>query len=920
MDDPWANAWHEPAKRQPSDAETDIALPSWSTGAAVSWAEPSTDQTSLWVPSEPAGTGWASPYDDIPLGQPSLSVSPPVNHELPLPSTPPEPASPKSTSESIQDPEIRPASPDAFGTFETVSKANEPDLDPWAVGSVVSPADTEQGDVWVPSWDASDHEVKTESPVDEWEEAKRQKARQDEHVPPELLASILDDFKSLSSDLWPIQSPPEDHAQVRSGLENIEGLDSITNRLMPRDLTLPSSLQFSKTFTAKHMGDALRLSRHVPITRLSPFTLYMASKGSTEWEVSVKSRIDFTNDDLLPPGWRVVEKEKEEPSPTVEMKKKGSGGLLSFFGRKSANPSVEANPRRSESPGLAPSISTTVSSSNGSVSSPVTRSTRPSLDSAKSSTHSSTPNLLGSGPVADFTLITSAPSSQITAPGIAEQTPQAPSAVSRFLGRFARNKASGSLVKDSLALSTDDLEFLSDIVPSANDEADENDQLKELSDMLNRTPSSTALPPLLAPPPRAPPTNLVSENLTSQALKSSAHPQVDPFSIFDSPSTMSKVTMPAVQPVIPSLPPSQLPTTSIPPLRPLTSSHDRTESQGAPSSSRSNGHSSSPFDTSAFTARSQTPSSGRRAPIAIMSTGSSSSSNSGSIATLPPAPILPPPPPTKFPSTPSHSRASSQRNIFEDEHELASFRAPPVFQSSLPSDSSTSSVFSDQSLFPDTSSHQTKSNSNLFDDFDDFVSSPIHDPSPPQTPAKPSLLSQPPTAPSPEMPSQPPPQPPTKHPSTPPRKGSRAADYQRTLSLVNLAASRTGRWPAPPSPLPELLPPPPGGPHASSTSSTAALLSSMQAQQKDAISAVASSTSSPSGFPLVIRPPGFSGLQTSTMSPSPPPRLGVASPAPRANHVKNGLEPAPASSVLKYTPSATPGGLSAQDLSFFEGL
>lgn len=659
------------------------------------------------------------------------------------------------------------------------------------------------------------------------------------------------------------------------------------------------------------MGDALRLSRHVPITRLSPFTLYMASKGSTAWEVSVKSRIEVGHDDVLPPGWRVVEKEKEDSIPAAEMKKKSSGSLLSFFGRKATNPPAESNPRRSESPGRAASSSTTVPSSNGGVPSHGTQSTRPSLENVKSSTLSLTPNLLSSGTITNSM---PQPSSQTTAPVISEQT-QVSSAVSRFLGRFARNKTSGPGAKDSLALSTDDLEFLSDIVPSVNDDIDEIDQTRELSDMLNKSPLSTALPPLLAPPPRAPPVSLISKDFT-QISKPAENPQENLFSIFDSPP-MSRSTIPVAQPDGPPLP-LKLPLTSVAPLCPPTSSLSKVESQGPPSSSRYSGRSSSPFDTSLIS-RSQTPSSGRRAPVAIMSTGSSSSNSSKSIATSPLPPILPPPPPTKFTSTPSHSRASSQHNIFEDDNEPATFHALPASQPSFFSDTSTQSLFSDQSLSSDTSSHQGKSN-DFFDDFDDFVSSPISDTSPPRPPAKPSLLSQPPIAPPAKVPPQT--QPPTKHPSPLPRKASRAADHQRTLSLVNLAASRTGRWPAPPSPLPEpLAPPPGGGSHSPSTSSTAGSSSSMQTQQKNAIGALTSSAAS-SGFPFFPPPPGFSGLQTSTISPSPPLQLAMPSPAPIVNLMQNGLEAprARTPAAPKYTPSATPGGLSAQDLSFFEGL
>ena len=41
------------------------------------------------------------------------------------------------------------------------------------------------------------------------------------------------------------------------------------------------------------------------------------------------------------------------------------------------------------------------------------------------------------------------------------------------------------------------------------------------------------------------------------------------------------------------------------------------------------------------------------------------------------------------------------------------------------------------------------------------------------------------------------------------RRGSRAEEHMHTLGLVERAAARPGRWPAPPSPLPEVITPPP---------------------------------------------------------------------------------------------------------------
>ncbi|KAG6865703.1 hypothetical protein C0991_012519 [Blastosporella zonata] len=935
MEDPWANAWGESQKpnqtwsHSTQDPETEIAIPSWGTGAAVNWAEPSLNQETLWHPSEPAKDQWASTYDDLPLGKPDTVtvLDVPTSPQVPdtaVSSPVSPPASPEPTSET-EEPEIRssspaprPTSPDAFGTFETALEDN----DPWAAGSVASPDTAEPEDVWVPSWGAPDSatEIKeAPGPVDEWEEAKRQKARQDQHVPPEVLASILEEFHKLSDDMWSAQSPAaKDLADARSGMEGVEGLNSIANRHIPHDLTLPAYMQFSKTFTAKRMADSLRLSRHVPITRLSPFTMYMASKGSTAWESSVKSRIEVSNDDLLPPGWRVVDKDKEEPIPAVDTKKKATGGLLSFFGRKTSNAASETNPQRSESPVRTPSISTSVLPPNAVVPSPVApQSTRPSLDGTKTPIRPSTPVLSGSSPtIASPAAPTPAPSSQTPAVDMSEQT-QALSAVSRFLTRFSRNKTAVPGSKEALALSTDDLEFLSDIVPSADDDADEADQLQGLSNMLSSSPLATTLPPLLPAPPRRPPSTTVSE--TFAALPPTL-PQDDLFSIFETLPSTRKPTMSTAQIPISLIP--QLASTSTPPTFPqTTNSFYRTESQGP--SSRGIGL-TSPFETLVSTSRSHTPQSVRRTPIAIMSSGSSSTSGSGSSVILPPPPILPLPPLSRPTSTPSHSRAPSQHKTLEDD-DFAAFHSPPVPQPSLLAYSSASSIFSDQGL----SSSHTKPTSDFFDDFDDFVSSPIHDPSPPRPPAKPSLLGQKPIAPvalaaADALPQLTLPHPPVEHPSPPPRQGSRAAEHQRTSSLMNIAAVGPGKWPGPPTPLTDPLPPP-DAPQTTSTSTIGSSSTHLQSQHRRNGSGTKPSTSSQPGFPFFPPPPGIPGLRTTmSMSPSPPPpQLWTAPSAPANRTLQNGRVASPAPQVPKYTPSSTPaasGGLSAQDLSFFEGL
>jgi hypothetical protein len=103
------------------------------------------------------------------------------------------------------------------------------------------------------------------------------------------------------------------------------------------------------------MSDALRLTRHVPLTRVSPMAQYVASKGSTAWETSVKSRPEVIQDDFSPPGWRVVEKDKNEQSSENDSKKMPSGGLLSFFGRRATTPLIDGKSSRAHSPVRAPS-------------------------------------------------------------------------------------------------------------------------------------------------------------------------------------------------------------------------------------------------------------------------------------------------------------------------------------------------------------------------------------------------------------------------------------------------------------------------------------------------------------------------------------------------------------------------------------
>ncbi|KAG5647908.1 hypothetical protein DXG03_007832 [Asterophora parasitica] len=1002
MDDPWANAWGEPANKAAhdapatwshtskpstaSDAEADIAMPSWATGAGVQWSEPSTDQTTLWHPSMPLKEWGTSPYEDLPLGKPSPDPIPDPDRSTSPEAIETAPSSPASKHASLEKaleelpstdnvvqsitrsstPTSTPGSPDAFGTFETGLDVDETDVDPWAKSLTSPEIPEEAAEVWVPSWGASDRDIdaQTLEKADEWEAAKQSKAKQDQHVPPHILAAILDEFQTLSSELWPATGSPSEQTGVseqRSGMDEVEGLAAVADRIIPQDLTLPPYVQFSKTFTAKNTGESLRLTRHVPITRLSPFNLYLASKGSTAWETSVKARPEIPNDDFLPPGWRVVEKDKEESVSAVDTKKKSTGGLLSFFGRKAPTTSPDNSPRRSESPSrasLPTSIGTTAASKTG-TSSPVVGSSRTSVDGVGSvPVRGSTPGAIvptsSSGDIAasDSGTALAHPTLQPLPPSPDVFEPvqvQAPSAVSRFLGRFSRSKASGSNPRNSLALSTDDLEFLSDIIPSANDEADEDSQLRELSSMISSSPLSTVLPPPLAPPPKVPPPpKPTRRSLPGPSEGPPPPPSTDDdlFSLFNSPPT--SVPPPAVpslsttfaQPLatIASLPlPSQPPFMLEPQITGTSSS-----------SSRGIGHSSSPFDLSTLKPSTPLP---RRAPVAIMSSGSAASSSS-SFHILPPPPILPPPAPMTSEKSSSQSQPASIGNMINDAPDFADFYSPPPTQPSLPSNTSLTSnrslstTFSDKSLFSGDSSSQNltfntnQAEENFFDDFDDFVFSPIRDPSPPRPPAKPTPTTFPasfghrPLVPPVQQQQVPiPPQPPVKHPSPPPtpmsttanRTGPRAANHQRTMSLMIDAAARPGVWPAPLSPVPQPIPAPDAPPSHSRLTSGMQPLPPPSVQVQSSSNPASQSQSQPS-FPFALPPPpGFSSPRTATL-----PHLSRAA-SPSVSGIQNGngipfsQPPLLLKTKLALAPpsesaSVASGGLSAQDLSFFEGL
>ncbi len=350
-------------------------------------------------------------------------------------------------------------------------------------------------------------------------------------------------------------------------------------------LTLQPPTRFSQALVAKRMASSVKLTKNLPLTRGSPMSHYLAAKGSMAWEVSVKERKEVVEDDI-PLGWRIVEKAPAAPATEGTKDKKAGGGLFSFWGRRqsqapSATTSGADSSRRSSSNEEKPK-------------SPVvgelkSESRRPSQESARSSMTGSAaqlPSPLGDSVASSSALAPAATpptmSSYSTAPEPVQErsgTPPAPSAVSRFLNKFSRRSSTGGSPRSSLALSTDDLEFLSDIVPSATDEADEysTDALEKFVNTKRETmPAVPVLPPPLAPSHKAPltirPASVTSNRGCAGSKTSSpAGASSDLEGLFGYLSSTTAITTPSAStppiPGPPSIPPLAPP---LVPSRPLT--------------------------------------------------------------------------------------------------------------------------------------------------------------------------------------------------------------------------------------------------------------------------------------------------------------------------------------------------------------
>ncbi|KAL0580456.1 hypothetical protein V5O48_001526 [Marasmius crinis-equi] len=487
MDNPWANAWatsdNASTKDESSWEEPKKDDQSWiqpSTAAEPAWNPPSPKWTAdepTWTPSTPQ---WSQPGPESSLEPESETKEETEEEEIYL-----EPPASKLDDEEkqeiiVNEPVLEPAPPqsplaaldgDAFGSFEDAQ---------WGHGVTDATEDEEGG---------------SPGPVDEWELARQEKAKQDEYVPPEVLAAILTQLETLSKDIFPTNSPNHDTAPksiARDILEAVDGLEAISNQILPTSISLEPIPPFPKSWMYKKTADAVRLTRHADMAKqFSPLARYLESKGSTAWEASVKSRPELIHDDsdVMPVGWKVIDANKDKEASAPETKRKSTNILSSFFGRNKSSPVSSTRPSPAHSP--RPSVDL------GKPNSPIT---------ATSPTVAKTPISPPATQVAPTptTLIPDPPSAAATvaSPDIFPPEAPPPSAVSRFLGRFSRTK-SNNANQSSMALSSDDLDFLSlsetdtfKTVPSA---LDDDDPLE--SEIFQNAPTNQKLPPPLAPPP-----------------------------------------------------------------------------------------------------------------------------------------------------------------------------------------------------------------------------------------------------------------------------------------------------------------------------------------------------------------------------------------------------------------------------------
>ncbi|KAH9967282.1 hypothetical protein BC827DRAFT_1264129 [Russula dissimulans] len=825
MDDLWGNAWGSPddvkgndngrtitwpTSEKPRDddfQEDDLAMPSWSTGPGIRWDEPSDTQSPLWSSAHHTTHDWSfeNPSSGISLGHSSLT-EPPHGKDIASLESEPQPSSPSSlraqsddisapspsrevsptpVSSSAPSPEPSPpSSPDAFGTFTVGTEHSDAAPFTTTGGSLEGRLDANE---WGSAWGSVTKDLDendTQHASDEWESAKLRQLEMDRRVPPELLSRILLHLEELTEDAWP---EPQDAANEvwqgrwHSGMD-VDGLDTLLLRYIPT-FTLPQLQPSGKNFTAKAMADAVKLSRNTALARTSPMSKFLAAKGSTAWETSVKSRVE-TSVDEVPLGWRILDKDTKKDEKTEESVKKSSGLLAGLWSRRTASsPSDLPGQEQSTPPPniTVPEDSHAVKALNQSSSMETANASLPTSKTPPRPSHTHTLSQ-------------------------DEDTHLLPSdsAVSRFLKRFSRARSSP---RNSLALSSDDLEFLSDVRSNSSDPVHTVDELIAGLGSESESTESGALHGK-SPPPLPPPPNVSTPPLHSLAAAARGNTLIED-TLFspDDPHTsvISTLQRPTEVPTIPAL--SLAPNTNKVSDSPELISSDPTPAHPFPSTKMSQPS----FDVSLL-------------PV------------------LSPQPNLVPPPVAQPRLRLDSAHNLQSFDISQGDDDFSEFCSSPADPPLLPFNVNSPSTGQGKVASLLSSQRLSISSSSPFDDLVHLMSSPTtgplsaSEPDAPRsfsfassilpvtpsspapresTPAYRASLDHPPSTPSTPKHSRSDSQQsnsPPKVMSSSPKQKAIVQGHQRTQSLLDLAAARKGRWPAPPSPLPQPLLPPPAPP------------------------------------------------------------------------------------------------------------
>ncbi|KAL4072905.1 hypothetical protein V8B97DRAFT_276039 [Scleroderma yunnanense] len=891
MDNPWANAWEPPLPVH--EQEADIGIPSWST---THWSSSTdADDGSLWKPSAIEELAWApSTYEQIVISRSSSTTDPTTTplddvHEPALLAPPPQDTKYGTPTDHSalpfqEDSTIIPDADVSGGTASLSSPKEDDEPDAWEDPTILTGPDDE----WSSAWNTAEEQAEAKPP-DEWETAQQEKEKLNRAVAPELLASILSQCQEVLDEIWPESEAVESNASDnswRTGLHGLEKITKLLNELIPDDVVLPPPVHYPTTATAKAMNEALKLTRHSTLTGSSPLAKLLASKGSLDWQRSVVSREDVVPD-AAPVGWRILD--KEEHRTTAEETKPKRGGLLSFWNRRTSSLTPE------EVRETSPSRRTSIGNGANSATSPQTQAKRDTSPANRSS--ASTPPSQPAHPTSpEVTVAAAAP---------------APSAVSRFLNRFSRTKGAGSH-RSSLALSVDDLEYLSDIVPSASDPDNEqvSDGSKALSNMITSS-LPTKLPPPLPPSPKPP---VTSPSTFDGKLLESA----------ELPRTPQQLGLPSSLPLPLSPKPISSLTRSLSPILPPKDSNSRLPNPSIViPASRSAVSTILKLSSPQPPSRSQSPFTLPPPPKASIPLSLP--------PLLPPPPISPPqtprptamqplsPPPSSF--TPSSSSYMWSNSISgghdddaSDEEFFSSFSSrSPYRPSHVSSDSA--SVHSPESQNSGDQLRSARSSiSQSFDDFDEFVSSPSHKLATPRSPSPPPL--------------------PAKN--TPPSRYRMAShttrhsvDHQRTQSLMDMASTTKGTWPSPiGNGLPVRPIPPPSAPQDLLGFDDPPIPSALTLPPQPLLAELGSSMHPGTRSVPAISPfyPPLAVGRTHQLSKSPPPLpatpsqplLSFSSAAFMTSPSPLSVKPLPQTQTTPKRPHMS--GLSAQDLSFFEGL